>query len=124
MRIGPAIVLVVVGAIFAYAVNWDVPGFDIRAAGAVLFWVGLLWVAVEVGLVVAASRPARPRAPRVKERAAPPPAARPVERPYDPIMPPPRERPRARPPASDAPTRRLGPDDDDTAATRVTPPRR
>ena len=88
-RIGPALLLVTAGAILAYAVTFTVPGVDINVVGEILFLVGLLWLAIQVGLEVAAIRASRPRP------AAPPPSPRPErrppERPYDPVVGPPEE---------------------------------
>lgn len=98
MRIAPALLLTALGGILADAVTVDVPGIDLNALGVVLFFVGLLWLAIEVFVALAPRR--RPRA----RRPAPEPTRREPARPYDPVM-----RPRAsRPPADpDAPTRRL-----------------
>lgn len=98
MRIAPALLLTAAGGILADAVTVDVPGVDLNALGVVLFFVGLLWLAIEVFLALA------PRRPRRARRPAPEPTRREPARPYDPVM-----RPRApRPPADpDAPTRRL-----------------
>ncbi len=56
MRTAPALALFTVGAILAYAVNVSVPVVDINVVGTVLALVGLLWLAVEIGLEVAAAR--------------------------------------------------------------------
>src|SRR3954469_195830 len=79
MRIAPALLLTALGGILAAAVTLDVPGIDVNALGAVLFFVGLLWLAVEVGLQLAARRSRRPRrAPPAPVRPEPPrPAAGP-----------------------------------------------
>ena len=98
MRIAPALVLTALGAILADAVTFDVPGIDLNALGAVLFFVGLLWLAVEVGVQLATTRPRRPR------RAAPPPPRREPQRPYDPVL---RPRPTERRADPDDTTRRL-----------------
>ena len=95
MRIAPALLLTALGGILADAVTVDVPGIDLNALGAVLFFVGLLWLAIEVFVVLAPRR--RPRA----RRPAPPPPRDP-SRAYDPVM-------RPRPPADpDAPTVDVG----------------
>src|SRR5436190_10535849 len=70
MRIAPALLLTALGGILADAVTLDVPGIDLNALGTVLFFVGLLWLAVEVFVALAPAR--RRRAPRP----APPPARR------------------------------------------------
>ena len=99
MRIAPALVLTALGAILADAVTVDVPGIDLNALGAVLFFVGLLWLAVEVGVQLATTRPRRPR-----RAAPPPPPRREPERPYDPVL---RRRPTERRADPEDPTRRL-----------------
>jgi hypothetical protein len=98
MRIAPALLLTALGGVLADAVTFRVPGIDRNALGAVLFFVGLLWLAVEVGVQFAITRPRRARRP------APKPARREPRREYDPVMP-----PRASPPPADpdAPTRRF-----------------
>src|SRR4051812_50001314 len=78
MRIAPALLLTALGGILADAVTLDVPGIDLNALGAVLFFVGLLWLAVEVGLQLVARRQPRAR------RAAPEPVRREPRRVYDP----------------------------------------
>jgi len=98
MRIAPALLLTALGGILADAVTLDVPGIDLNALGAVLFFVGLLWLAVEVFVALAPAR--RRRAPRP----APPPARREPTRAYDPVM---RPRPSRPPVDPDAPTDRL-----------------
>jgi hypothetical protein len=98
MRIAPALLMTALGGVLADAVTLDVPGIDVNALGAVLFFVGLLWLAVEVGLQLAVRRPPRPR------RAAPAPVRREPRRTYDPVMPP---RPTKPPADPDAPTGRL-----------------
>jgi hypothetical protein len=95
MRIAPALLLTALGGILADAVTLDVPGIDLNALGVVLFFVGLLWLAVEVFIELSARR--RPRAPR----AAPPPPRREPARTYDPVM---RQRPSRPPVDPDAPT--------------------
>jgi hypothetical protein len=99
MRIAPALLLTAIGAVLADAVTFDIPGMDRNALGAVLFFVGLLWLAVEVGVHLLTTRPRRPR-----RAAPPPPARRGPRRPYDPVLP---QRPAKPPSDPDAPTRRL-----------------
>jgi len=98
MRIAPALLMTALGGILADAVTVDAPGINVNALGAVLFFVGLLWLAVEVGLQLAARRPPRPRRP------APAPRRREPSRACDPVM---RPRPSKPPVDHDAPTRRL-----------------
>ncbi len=120
MKIGSSLTLLAVGLVLAYAVEFEIPGIDVGALGAVLFYIGLLGLVVSVGLEIAASRARRPPAPKRprrelrEEQRAP----RPAPEPYNPIQPlPPRQRPRdpsvdaTRPlrDAADDPTRRLPP---------------
>jgi hypothetical protein len=134
MAIGTALLLVAVGAILAYAVDVNVPGVDVQTVGSVLFFVGLLGLAITIGMEMLAQRAHRPRAtpvaraprrervrePEVAARrpatvrpaapSAPPPAAA-----YNPVVGPPGgadgptrvadPRPRAQPPAPDDGTR-------------------
>ncbi len=114
MRTAPALALFTVGAILAYAVNASVPGVDINVVGTVLALVGLLWLAVEIGLEVAAMRRRRP--PRRERPAAdaPPPPRR--TEPYDPVIP---SRRGEDPPAGRSPRGAA----DDAEQTRVMPRR-
>ena len=82
MRIGQALLLTAFGAILADAVTFSVPGIDRNALGAVLFFVGLLWLAVEVALVLVPGHRRRPRRPAPTRVRRPPPP------PYDPVLPP------------------------------------
>jgi hypothetical protein len=111
MAIGTALLLVAVGAILAYAVDVDVPGVDVQTVGSVLFFVGLLGLAITVGLELLSQRARRPSLaavePRVRERVRPRDVvdARPVARrpappppaPYDPVVGPPAGDPATRP---------------------------
>ena len=85
MRTAPALALLTVGAILAYAVNASIPGLDLNMVGTVLTLVGLLWLLVEIGLEVAAMprrrRPEEPRERRPAPEREPAPA-----RPYDPVI--------------------------------------
>src|SRR3954465_8819365 len=87
MRIAPALLLTALGAILADAVTFSVPGIDLNALGAVLFFVGLLWLALEVTLALAAQRRRPPRRP------TPPPVRQRPTAPYDPVLPPRRSTP-------------------------------
>src|SRR3954463_14544493 len=98
MRIAPALLMTAFGAILADAVTFEVPGIDRNALGAVLFFVGLLWRAVGVGLQLLARRPPRPRRP------PPAPVRREPRTVYDPVI---RSRPTKPPADPDAPTRRV-----------------
>jgi hypothetical protein len=84
MRISAALLLMAAGGILADAVTVSTPGFDVNAAGAVLFFTGLAGLLITVGLDVADWRRARPRP---VERRAP---ARTEPR-YDPVLPPRRD---------------------------------
>jgi hypothetical protein len=90
MRIAPALVLMAVGGILADAVTASIPGLDLNAAGSVLFFTGILWLAVLVGLELLAHRRSRPPVPlpRPDERRF----ERPTEPQYNPILPPRRPR--------------------------------
>jgi hypothetical protein len=116
MRTAPALALLTVGAILAYAVNVSIPGLDINVVGIVLALVGLLWLAVEIGLQVAASSRRRPNPRRERASAEDPPAPRQPD-PYDPVVGPSR---------SEEPPGRRGPraDRDANDPTRVMPRRR
>ncbi|MBE1534640.1 DUF6458 family protein [Actinomadura algeriensis] len=73
MTIGGSIALIIVGAILAYAVDFDLSGVDIRLVGVILMIGGL--IGLVIGLVrIAASRRSADRRP--------PPAVR-EERYYD-----------------------------------------
>lgn len=103
MRIPVALLLMAVGGILADAVTVSAPGFDVNAAGAVLFFVGLLGLVVTVGMDLYASR--RSAWPRRRERVAERPrAVAPTAPRYDPVLP-----PRRRPPRDPgtAPTRQV-----------------
>src|SRR3954454_19996566 len=95
MRIAPALLLTALGGILADAVTFSVPGIDRNALGAVLFFVGLLWLAVEVTVAVA------PRRRRRRARRPEPTRVRRPPEPYDPVLPPRRSAP---PGDSEAPT--------------------
>jgi hypothetical protein len=101
MRIGTSLALVAVGLVLAYAVDFEVPGIELQTLGSILFFVGLLGLALSVGLEVMAGR--RRRGPAPRRRQAPPPPERAPRAAYDPIV-----RPRPRDPSEDE-TRRLPP---------------
>ena len=63
MRIGTSLALVAVGLVLAYAVDFEVPGIELRTLGSILFFVGLLGLALSVGLEVLAGRRRRAGAP-------------------------------------------------------------
>lgn len=105
MRIGTSLVLIAVGLVLAYAIDFEVPGIELGTLGSILFFVGLLGLALSVGLEVAdrrARHPPRPRPERPRR-----PAAEVEERPrWDPVIPPRSGRAPSRDPAEDK-TRRL-----------------
>ncbi len=84
MRIGSALALITVGLILSYAVDFTVPGIDVGTLGAILFFVGLLGLAVTLGLEVARTRAQHPRPPRRPAPSVPP---RGHPDPYDPVLP-------------------------------------
>ena len=98
MRIAPALLLTALGGVLADAVTFSVPGIDRNALGAVLFFVGLLWLAVEVTVALVPVRRRRPPRPAPTRVRRPP-------RPYDPVLPPRRSPPPGDP---DAPTADAG----------------
>lgn len=104
MRIGTSMTLIIVGAILAAAIDFDIPVIDLAALGSILFVIGLLGLVVAVGLELARNRPPRPRRERWRHHAEPEAARRRPEPTYDPVLP---QRPRSprRPAASEEPTR-------------------
>lgn len=46
MRMGVAVFLVALGAIFAYATNWHISGLNLHTVGAILMIVGIAWGAI------------------------------------------------------------------------------
>jgi len=117
VKIGSALALIAVGLILSYAVDFELPGVDVGALGAILFYIGVLGLLVTVGLEIAANRarhPPRPRAPRRERAAEPPPVPR---TPYDPIQPLP-ARPRPPEPSRDRTRVIRDPSDDETRRLR------
>ena len=104
MRIGTCITLIIVGAILAAAIEFDIPIIDLSALGSILFMVGLFGLIITVGLEVMANRPPRPRRERPYHDDVRQPTRRRPEPAYDPVLP---QRPRSprRPPANEEPTR-------------------
>lgn len=115
MRIATSLVLMCAGAILATAIEFDIPGIDLGALGTILFLVGMLGLAVTVGLEVMANRPwDRPRREprRRREEDGDFASRRPVEPPYDPVM----------RPSPSPPRRGAGPEDPTRVAPRRPPP--
>lgn len=107
MRIGTSLALIAVGLVLSYAIDFELPGIELGTLGAILFFIGLLGLAVSVGLEVMdhrarSPRPARP--PRDEPRRREP-APQPRER-WDPVVPPNEARRAKIDPAEDR-TRRL-----------------
>ncbi len=50
MRLGTAIVLIAVGAILAFAVDYDLNGFDIQVVGWILMVVGAVGLVLEIAV--------------------------------------------------------------------------
>jgi hypothetical protein len=90
VKIGTSLMLVAFGLILAYAVDFELPGIEIRVLGSILFFVGLLGLLVTVGMEVAAQHarhPRGPREPRLRDRDTEARFARTSARPYDPVIP-------------------------------------
>jgi len=91
VRIGTSLVLIAVGLVLAYAIDFELPGIELSTLGTILFFIGLLGLVVSVGLEVMdhRGRHPRPAKPARPQRSKPPreaPAA-PRER-WDPVLPP------------------------------------
>ena len=71
MRLGTAIVLLALGAILTFAVEFDVSGIDIRVVGWILMIVGALGIVLELAIWGPRSRRAA-----TTDHAAPPAAQR------------------------------------------------
>ncbi|TDE32082.1 DUF6458 family protein [Actinomadura sp. 6K520] len=69
MTIGGSIALLIIGAILAYAVNYDVSGIDIRLVGVILMIGGLVGLVIGIVRMVSARRAVdrRPPPPVVRE---------------------------------------------------------
>ena len=104
MRIGTSITLLIVGAILAAAIEFEIPVIDLGALGSILVVMGLLGLVVTVGLELAQNRLPRPRRQRPRQDVERQATRHRPEPPYDPVLP---QRPRSprRPPASEEPTR-------------------
>lgn len=72
MTIGASLALIIVGAILAYAVEFDISGLDIRVVGVILMVGGLVGLVIGIVRIAAARR-----------RAVPPPGAPIHEERYD-----------------------------------------
>ncbi|XRQ03915.1 DUF6458 family protein [Actinomadura welshii] len=68
MTIGGSIALLIIGAILAYAVNYDISGIDIRLVGLILMLGGLIGLVFGIIRIVSARRSVERRPPpRVRE---------------------------------------------------------
>lgn len=68
MTIGGSIALIIIGAILAYAVNYEFSGIDIRLVGVILMIGGLIGLVIGIVRIVSARRSAERRpAPPVRE---------------------------------------------------------
>ncbi|MFB4310800.1 DUF6458 family protein [Actinomadura sp. GTD37] len=68
MTIGGSIALIIIGAILAYAVNYEFSGIDIRLVGVILMLGGLIGLVIGIVRIVSARRSAvRRPPPRVRE---------------------------------------------------------
>ncbi|MEO3827211.1 DUF6458 family protein [Actinomadura sp. B10D3] len=66
MTIGGSIALIIIGAILAYAVNYDLSGIDLRLVGVILMVGGLIGLVIGLFRIMSARR-------TVDRRPAPPP---------------------------------------------------
>ncbi|WP_067793765.1 DUF6458 family protein [Actinomadura formosensis] len=68
MTIGGSIALIIIGAILAYAVNYEFSGIDIRLVGVILMIGGLIGLVIGIVRIVSARRSVERRpAPVVRE---------------------------------------------------------
>lgn len=56
MTIGGSIALIIIGAILAYAVNYDISGIDIRLVGVILMIGGVIGLVVGIVRIMSARR--------------------------------------------------------------------
>ena len=63
MTIGGSIALIIIGAILAYAVNYDISGIDIRLVGVILMIGGLIGLVVGIVRIMSARRAVTRRPP-------------------------------------------------------------
>ncbi|MEU5877949.1 DUF6458 family protein [Spirillospora sp. NPDC047279] len=67
MTIGGSIALIIIGAILAYAVNYEFSGVDIRIVGIILMLGGLIGLIIGIARIASARRRAAPPAPAIRE---------------------------------------------------------
>ncbi|MER7544567.1 DUF6458 family protein [Actinomadura sp.] len=67
MTIGGSIALIIIGAVLAYAVNYDLSGIDIRLVGVILMIGGLIGLIIGIVRIASARRATRRPAARVRE---------------------------------------------------------
>jgi hypothetical protein len=67
VTIGGSIALLIIGAILAYAVNYEFSGVDIRLVGVILMVGGLIGLVVGIIRIVSARRAMERRTPPVRE---------------------------------------------------------
>ncbi|WP_149257899.1 DUF6458 family protein [Actinomadura sp. K4S16] len=63
MTIGGSIALIIIGAILAYAVNYDISGIDIRLVGVILMIGGLIGLVIGIVRIMSARRAVTRRPP-------------------------------------------------------------
>ncbi|GAA4068951.1 MULTISPECIES: DUF6458 family protein [Actinomadura] len=68
MTIGGSLALIIIGAILAYAVEYEFSGVDIRVVGVILMLGGLIGLIIGIVRIVTARRAAAPRPPIREER--------------------------------------------------------
>ncbi|KAB2342402.1 DUF6458 family protein [Actinomadura rudentiformis] len=67
MTIGGSIALIIIGAILAYAVNYEFSGVDIRVVGIILMLGGLIGLIIGIARIATARRRVAPPPPAVRE---------------------------------------------------------
>jgi hypothetical protein len=60
VKIGTSLLLIAVGLVLAYAVDFEIPGIELGTLGSILFFIGLLGLVVSIGLEVMAHRARTP----------------------------------------------------------------
>jgi hypothetical protein len=63
VTIGGSIALIIIGAILAYAVNYDISGIDIRLVGVILMIGGLIGLVIGIVRIMSARRAVDRRPP-------------------------------------------------------------